>query len=78
MAHKAYAHRWERLRICCTNRHFVPVLRTVLLQIVVFDKLEYCGTLNNLSAISDRPNYKVTPWTALHIMMPARPEWPYD
>jgi hypothetical protein len=30
-----------------------------VVQIVVLDKLDYCATLNNLSAVADSPNFKV-------------------
>jgi dTDP-D-glucose 4,6-dehydratase len=28
------------------------------MQVVVYDSLEYCATLNNLSAVRDLPNFK--------------------
>ena len=34
-------------------------LRTCLMQIHVFDKLDYCGTLKNLDALANAPNFQV-------------------
>jgi dTDP-D-glucose 4,6-dehydratase len=28
-------------------------------QIVVLDKLDYCASMNNLSTVKDKPNFKV-------------------
>ena len=35
-------------------------LNVVTLQIVVFDKLDYCATLNNLTSIKNNLNFKVS------------------
>lgn len=29
------------------------------LQVVVIDKMDYCASLNNLSSVRDKPNFKV-------------------
>ena len=34
-------------------------------QITVLDKLDYCATLNNLSDIRDKPNFKVLQLTCM-------------
>ena len=31
-----------------------------MLQIHVFDKLDYCGSLKNLDAVASRPNFQVS------------------
>ena len=43
------------------------------MQVVVFDKLDYCGSLKNLDSVRDKPNFKVLPVDVLArsvIMMP--------
>ena len=43
------------------------------LQIVVFDKLDYCASLNNLNQVRHKPNFKVRPPRTLHQFGAPRP-----
>jgi hypothetical protein len=55
------------LRSVALDRHAASVIparwtralkRAPAVQIVVLDKLDYCATLNNLSTVSDKPNFR--------------------
>lgn len=40
------------------------------MQVIVFDKLEYCGTLKNLGSVMDKPNFKVSNLLSLfHVLI---------